>query len=387
MRILLTGGGGEMGAAAARVLAGSDAIEGLVLADLDESRAQAVADGCGPKTSTLALDISDAAALSGALEGIDIVLNTAGPFYRLGRPVLEAALAAGCHYLDICDDWEPTLKMLELDEEARDCGLTAVVGMGASPGTSNLLAVKAMNECDTVERVLTGWRAGAGVPRPTPKDPEPETTAAVQHWVHNCSAPIKVWRRGELVDAWGLEQLELPYPGRGAEPVWLCGHPEPLTIPRARPELRESLNVMTARQGLIDAITRISERVKRGELDVPAASKALLVEPNMWGSAAGPAPALPDLFAVAEGTKGGKRVRVGARPLAIPGADMGEFTGIPLAVATLMIVRGEALATGVHGPEGAIDPDTYFRDLAEFASERPEDDQVVEVLVDELPEA
>ena len=54
-----------------------------------------------------------------------------------------AAIEAGAHYLDICDDWEPTLDMLELGERARARGVTAVIGMGASPGLTNLLAMKA----------------------------------------------------------------------------------------------------------------------------------------------------------------------------------------------------------------------------------------------------
>ena len=375
-----------MGVAAARVLAASDAVDELILADRDERRADEVAAQLGSRAIALGLDISDGAVLAAALNGVDIVLNTAGPFYRLGLPVLEASIAAGVHYLDICDDWEPTLEMLELDDRAREAGVTAVIGMGASPGTSNLLAVVAMRECDTVERVITAWRAGAGVPRPTPDDPEPDATAAVEHWVHNCSDPIQIWRDGGPVEALGLEELSLTYPGLGTEPVWLCGHPEPITIPRTAPQLRESLNVMTSRRGLIDAVGRIAARVRAGELDVPTGARQLLVEPDMWGRAAGPAPRFPDLFAVAEGVKDGKRVRVGARPLAVPDDDMGEYTGIPLAVATLMLMRGDVQTRGVHGPEGAIDPDTYFRDLAEHARSRPADGPIVEIVTETIDE-
>ncbi|GAA5108266.1 hypothetical protein [Haloechinothrix salitolerans] len=75
--------------------------------------------------------------------------------------MLSAAIATTTNYLDICDDWEPTLQMLELDGAARAAGVTAVIGMGASPGSSNLLALLAMNQCDTVDRVYTAWRAGA----------------------------------------------------------------------------------------------------------------------------------------------------------------------------------------------------------------------------------
>jgi saccharopine dehydrogenase-like NADP-dependent oxidoreductase len=382
-RILVTGGAGEMGAYACRVLAGADEVDEVLVADRDVQRAAQLAADLGPKATPLRLDISDAEALANALAGVDIVLSTAGPFYRFGREVLSAAIVAGTNYLDICDEWEPTLEMLKLDDAARDAGVTAVIGMGASPGTSNLLAVLAMDECDIVDRVFTAWRAG-DLPRPAPENPEPESTAAIERWVHNCTEQIKVWRDGGLVDSWALEERTIAYPGWGEDAVWVCGHPEPLTLPRVRPEVRESLNVMTSRRGLMDAIIRIAARVKTGELDVPAASKALLLEPDTSGSAPGTAPGLPVLFAVAEGWRDGKRVRIGARPLAVPNANMGEMTGTPLAVSTLMMARGQVDKPGVHGPEGAVEARTYFADLAKFARQRPANGQVVEVVKDEL---
>jgi len=129
----------------------------IIIADRDRERAAAFAGACGPKASAVSLDAEDEDALRQLLRRADVVLNTAGPFYRFGIKVLRAAIEAGCHYLDINDDWEPTLEMLEMDERARRAGVTAVVGMGASPGISNLLAAKAMRRLDRVDAVYTGW--------------------------------------------------------------------------------------------------------------------------------------------------------------------------------------------------------------------------------------
>lgn len=377
VRILVTGGAGEMGAYACRALAKADEVAQVIVADRDLARAVELADELGPRAVPLALDISDIEALDDVLAEVDIVLNTAGPFYRFGREVLGAAIATGTHYLDICDDWEPTLDMLELDDAARAAGVTAVIGMGASPGTSNLLALLTMDRLDTVDRVVTAWRAGA-LPYPADGE-EPQTNAALEHWVHNCTEPIKIWRDGALVDAHALEEITVAYPGRGEEAVWVCGHPEPLTLPRVRPEVRESLNLMVARRGLMEGMQRVAARVQTGELDVQGASRQILLEPNTGGAAAGPSPTLPNLFAVAEGTKNGQRLRVGAQPIVLPNANMGEMTGYPLAVATLMMARGQVDRPGVHGPEGAIDPETYFHELSLLVEDRPSG-PVVEVL-------
>ena len=378
-RVVVTGGAGEMAAYACRVLAEAPEIGCVVIADRDADKAAALAAALGPKASPQSLDVADREALIAAVSDADVVLNCAGPFYRFGREVLSTAIETRTDYLDICDDWEPTLEMLELDDAAREAGVTAIIGMGASPGTSNLLAALAMQECDTVETVYTAWRAG-GLPRPTAEQPVPQSTAAIEHWVHNCTEPIKIWRGGRLVDAYALEERTLRYPGWAEDAVWVCGHPEPLTLPRVRPEVKESLNLMTARRGLMDAIGRIAERVRSGELTVPAASQALLLEPATAGSAAGPAPRLPVLFAVAEGVKGGQPVRVGAQPLVLPNRNMGEMTGIPLAVATLMLLRGEFKSPGVQGPEGAIPPEGYFEHLARLASEQRPDGRVYELV-------
>ncbi|MFD9961861.1 saccharopine dehydrogenase NADP-binding domain-containing protein [Amycolatopsis sp. NPDC058986] len=383
-RVLVTGGAGEMGAHACRVLAGAEEVAEVLVADRNEEAAKALADVLGARAKPLALDISDAAGLADALADVDLVLNTAGPFYRFGPLVLRAAIATGTHYLDICDDFEPTLEMLDLDADAREAGITAVIGVGASPGISNLLGVLAMNECDEVETIYTSWRA-SGFQR-AEVDRGVQSSAAVEHWVHNCTATIKAWRDGGLADTQPLEERTLSYPGWGEAPVWVCGHPEPLTLPRSRNGVRESLNLMTSRPRLMEAVIRTANRVRSGELDVAAASQTLVLEPGTMGSAAGPAPSLPVLFAVAEGTKDGKRIRVGARPLVVPDDSMGTMTGIPLAVATLMAARGQVDQPGVHGPE-VIDAHSFFDNLAQHApqapgSERPT--EVVEVVVEEI---
>lgn len=380
-RILVTGGAGEMGAYACRALVKADEVHQVLVADRDLQRAEACAAVLGPKAIAVDLDISDGDALRRSLADVDIVLNTAGPFYRFGREVLSAAIETQTDYLDICDDWEPTLEMLELDDTARAAGVTAVIGMGASPGISNLLAMTAMNGCDTVDRVYTAWRIGA-LPYPAEGE-EPEINAALEHWVHNCTEPIKTWRGGELVDAYALEELELTYPGVGGGPVWVCGHPEPLTLPRVRPEVQDSLNLMVSRRGLMEAMQRVAGRVRSGELDVTGASRQILFEPNTGGKAAGPSPVLPNLCAVAEGTKDGKGIRVGTQPLVIPNANMGEMTGYPLAIAALMAVRGQVDKPGVHGPEGAVDPEIFFHELSLLVEDRPSG-PVIEVVSEEI---
>jgi hypothetical protein len=54
----------------------------------------------------------DRRSLAGLFAGKTVVINVAGPFMQLGRPVVEASLDAGCHYFDTTGepDWMTLLK-------------------------------------------------------------------------------------------------------------------------------------------------------------------------------------------------------------------------------------------------------------------------------------
>jgi saccharopine dehydrogenase-like NADP-dependent oxidoreductase len=190
-RVLLICGADQPDSRAWRLLARANEIGEILVAAHDGPRAASLAADLGGKATPVDLDSSGSGRLIKALRDVDIVLNSAGSSARFCRDVLSAAIATGTHYLDSCDSWQPVLEMLELDDAARVAGTVAVVGMGASSGASNLLAVRAMDECDTVDRVVSAWRS------------PPHASM----WEGN--EQIKIWREGALADAYALEELTL----------------------------------------------------------------------------------------------------------------------------------------------------------------------------------
>ncbi len=73
----------------------------------------------------------DPDALRGAFAGCAVVIACAGPFARVGGPVIEAALAAGAHYLDICGEQAFLRACFEEHESvARHLGRVVVGGLG-----------------------------------------------------------------------------------------------------------------------------------------------------------------------------------------------------------------------------------------------------------------
>ena len=59
--------------------------------------------------------------LTELFSGAKVVCNTVGPFARFGTVVVEAALKAGCHYIDTTgeQDWIPVnaAQVVEMDDE------------------------------------------------------------------------------------------------------------------------------------------------------------------------------------------------------------------------------------------------------------------------------
>ena len=86
------------------------------------------------------LPLDDPAALNAALADVDLVLNAAGPFLHTAAPLAEACLAAGVHYLDIGNELQVFRTLYDLDQRARQAGVTIMPGVGFGVVATNCLA-------------------------------------------------------------------------------------------------------------------------------------------------------------------------------------------------------------------------------------------------------
>ena len=112
----------------------------------------------------VAIDARDGAALAAALAGCRVLVNAAS--YRVNLVAMEAALAAGCDYLDLGGLYWMTARQLELHDRFARAGRLAVLGIGSSPGKTNVMAARGVRELGG-EAVASIHVAAAG------RDPEP----------------------------------------------------------------------------------------------------------------------------------------------------------------------------------------------------------------------
>jgi lysine 6-dehydrogenase len=193
-RVAVVGAGGIIGPAIVATLAAEDTVSEIACLDVDGDRAAEVAVRHGHGKATAgALDIRDGEAAARALDGATVMVNTAS--YRINLAAMEAALAAGCHYVDLGGLFHVTREQVKLDGRFRDAELLAVLGMGSAPGKTSVMAARAVELLGgRVERIVIGASG---------RDPEPPpgplvAPYAVETILDELTMPAPVVRDGEV---------------------------------------------------------------------------------------------------------------------------------------------------------------------------------------------
>ncbi len=372
-RVLVLGGCGAVGSVAARTLAGHGAIDEVVIGDLRQNLAQELAGELGPGAAARGVDALDAGSLRGAVEDCDLVLNCTGPFYRFVKPVLEAAIELGKPYVDICDDVDVTEEILGWDRRAADAGMCALIGMGNSPGVTNLLALLASRDFLDETESIDIYHAHGGEPVEGP--------AVIEHRFHCMSIPVPVYLDGELieVDFFGpdgvalQEEVDFYRLGEGIR-VYPYPHPEQLTLPRTIPCKRvtnkgtvlpaeyHELTRDLCRLGLVDKEPVEVGGHKVTPYDFSVAflirERERILRQTNFGSQRGANKI------VVRGTRRGEP-RGYVFNLASENQALGEGTGVPAAMGAILMISGKIAARGVLPPEACVDPSDFLALLPE----------------------
>jgi short subunit dehydrogenase-like uncharacterized protein len=163
MKIAVYGASGFTGGLAAAELGRRGLSPVLVGRDAERLRKAAVEAGV-PDAGIRVAGLDDPAALSAAFDDCDAVVNAAGPFALWGGPVVRAAIAAGCHYVDTSGEQGWIKDVLDTaGPAAEEAGVTVVPAMADDGGPGDLIAhltaARLTNVADVL--VVDARRAGA----------------------------------------------------------------------------------------------------------------------------------------------------------------------------------------------------------------------------------
>jgi saccharopine dehydrogenase-like NADP-dependent oxidoreductase len=394
MRILIIGAGG-VGTAAAAIARRRDFFDRLVLTDLDHDRAtQAVARLGDPRYRAAALDASNVEAIVdlARIEEADVILNACDP--RLNPPIFEAALQAGCTYLDMAatlsyphpeKPYELTgVKLGDAQFEAaplwEEKAQLAIIGIGVEPGFSDVAARYAADHLFS-EIDEAGVRDGANL---AIEGYEFAPTFSIWTTIEECLNPPVIWEkdRGWFTTEPFSEPEIFHFP-EGIGPVECVNveHEEVLLIPRWVDCRR-----CTFKYGLGDEFITVLRTLHKLGLDrtAPIDVRGQQVSPRDVVAAALPNPAeLGDrmtgktcagLLVTGTGKDGNPKATYiyhvvdNADTMALDDCQAVVWqTAINPVVAMELLAGGAWSGTGVLGPE-AFDAVPFLDLLAEYGS-------------------
>ena len=365
MKVIILGGCGGMGRYTAEMTASFDNIDLLTISDLYEKDAKEFAASLGSHVNGLGIDVNDIERLDNILLDYDVVLNTVGPFFKYGYQTLKSAIKSNCHYMDICDDWEPTEEMLQLDGIAKEKNLLAIIGLGASPGITNLLGSIAIDQLDDTKIIYTGWNMGEA--KPEKISSQTEINAAMIHGVEQISGRVKIFKDNIFKMVKPLKQIQISYPNRGNFKTRVFGHPEAITFPHHYNGIHTSINLVHGDKATMLILRLINKLIGMKILSKRKAASLLeWMESIDTNRSLSTSNALPEVYALAMGTKQNKSESVGVsiETTEIRDLTMGESTGYTLALGLKMFLKNEISSTGVIGPESkSIDARKFLSEL------------------------
>ena len=312
------------------------------------------------KVSLSRIDVNDHNGLVSAIRDVDVVINCAGPFYKTAVAVARAAVEAKVNYIDICDDYEAAdiLFASDIDNAAKEAGITVLTGMGSDPGTNNVIVKWYADQLDRVDEIALFWVVSVAE----------LAGAAWDHSLHMTIGKIPQYLDGKLEyveGGTGEETAEFLEP-LGTCRVRYVGHPQPLTIPRYIKGVRRVVIKGALIPSWVDQLIR--EQRETGFLSKePVEVKGAKVAPydltlQLWSAIPNnrdKGPFASGLKVIVKGERKGKQVTYTADIV----GRMAPGTGLPASIAALMLDAGDVTVKGVVAPEGCIDPGKFLAEL------------------------
>jgi len=353
MKILILGGGsGDVGRDVTRILLRDKKhIEHITVTSRNLEYAQKFAKDLNDRRVTaMQVDVTNQQKLIDAISGHNLVINTVGPFSKYAIPVMKAAIESKVNYIDICDDIEPTIEALQLNQFAKNAGIFILLSMGWFPGMSNLRAMALAREMDEVEEIVTAWVAG----RKAPEEHPSLGLAGTEHYFEALTGKIISYRDGHRVRIPANQRgVRLTFP----EPLGSCicyqiEHPEVATLPYSIPGVKAASNLMSLYPSNRNKFVRLFAKA----VDFKLLSVSMITKISAILGKSKKKRYLPVLigeYISCIGTKDGKRGQL-CYSAVNEKVTVAEATSQPLTCAVLYLASEGNIKPGVHLAENTI---------------------------------
>lgn len=376
MHIIVLGGAGAMGRITVRALTEYDDVDQITIADYNKSRAHELAATLkSHKLQVRQIDVTNEERLDELLQEADVVLSAVE--YVFNQPILKACIRKKVHYADLGGLFHMSRTLLAMHDEVEAAGITAILGMGGTPGITNLLARMAVDKLERVESIKVQLGCGDETPSTAPL----VAPYSIRTILDEFTKQPQVFENG----TWhaqqpltGQEELIFPAPVGHATAVYSL-HSECATFPISFQD--KGIHYVSFKIAFPnDFLTKLKFLVDLGfGSNEPISVQGVKVSPReVLARLLEIAPVeeveprdSDVLRIVATGEANGQLLeithQVVVKPYARWGIGAGALdTGTPLAIAGRMLGRGEITRRGAFGPELCVPTDVFFREAARY---------------------
>jgi len=158
-RFLIYGATGYTGKLAARMAAQA----GLkpILSGRNESKLKEIAEPLNLEHASVSLD--DREGLEALLQKVAVVLHIAGPFSATAKPMVQACLNTGTHYLDITGEIQIFERHFRLNDSAKAKGIMIMSGVGFDVVPTDCLSAHLKSRLPDARHLILSIAASGGM--------------------------------------------------------------------------------------------------------------------------------------------------------------------------------------------------------------------------------
>lgn len=347
----------------------------ITIADYDYRKAEEVGKRLNVKSAQC--DVTDHRRLIETVRDADVVINCVQ--YNWNVDIMKACLEVNSHYIDLGGLFHITRKQFELHEDFLNKGLTAVLGMGSTPGTMNVMAGYAASKLDKVQEAhaicacgdFTRTNAVIGIPYSLLTVMEEHT---MDPWI---------LKDGELISVpagSGEEIIAFSEP-IGPARARYCIHSEPAQFARSFRDkgIKEASFKLSLPEEFEDRVKFLAdvgfaaqEKIIVDGVEVNPL-KTMVAVINRYldrydGSGDGELNDCDVLRAVVRGTKNDVEKEIVVESVIRTSTKWGFMagaldTGVPPSIVAQMLANGQITERGVCSPEQCVPPVPYFKEL------------------------
>jgi saccharopine dehydrogenase-like NADP-dependent oxidoreductase len=155
MKALVLGASGQIGAYTAQDLVEMCGVKDVIASSRKMANVKNAMDDLklGKKVQMMELDATDTEKVLQTIkkEKVDAVVNCA--WYQTNLGVMDACLRGGATYTDLGGFFDTCLKQIDLHKKWKAAGINATIGLGSTPGMTNIAGAAGAKRLDTVDSI------------------------------------------------------------------------------------------------------------------------------------------------------------------------------------------------------------------------------------------